>query len=132
MASKLDLAAILAAVACGVLVIEHGHQIFTDAPMDRSELAAAACPDNDNMPYPAGCLSFLQGEPASPVPRGRTAERTPATASVAPKQIAQSIAPGAECPALDSVPYSASCIAFMTGWFWQPNTFETAAGTARP
>jgi hypothetical protein len=100
--------------------------------MDRSDLAAAACPDNDNMPYPAGCVSFLQGEPASQVRRGRTAERTPATPSVAPKQTAQSIAPAAECPAIDSVPYSASCIAFMTGWFWQPNTSDTAAVTARP
>jgi len=132
MASKLDLAAILVAVACGVIVIEHGHQIFTDAPgrMDRSDLAAAGCPDNDNMPYPASCLSFLQGAPAPQVRRGLTAERTPATRSVAPKQVAESIAPGAECPARDSVPYSASCIAFMTGWFWQPP--ETVAGTARP
>src|SRR5215470_412940 len=74
MPSKLDLAAILAAVACGVLVIEHGHQIFTDAPagMDRPDLAVAACPDNDNMPYPASCLSFLQGEPALQIRRGRT------------------------------------------------------------
>ena len=55
MASKLDLAAIVAA-ACGMLSIEHGNHIFTDVPTrtERSALPAAAdCPDNDNMPYPA-------------------------------------------------------------------------------
>jgi len=40
----------------------------------------------------------------------------------------ESILPEAECPAKDTVPYSASCIAFLTGWFWQPNnTSESAA-----
>ena len=63
MASKLDLAAIVAA-ACAMLSIEHGNYIFTDVPArtDRSALAAAECPDNDNMPYPASCLIFLGGE----------------------------------------------------------------------
>jgi hypothetical protein len=27
----------------------------------RADLSAAACPVNDNMPYPADCLSFLSG-----------------------------------------------------------------------
>jgi hypothetical protein len=134
MASKLDLAAILAAIACGVLIIEHAHQTFTDLPMrtERSNLAAAACPDNDNMPYSAGCLAFLEGELPSQVRRGRAAERAPAAPSVASKQIDASIAPEAECPAMDNVPYSASCIAFLSGWFWQPNTSESAIGAARP
>jgi hypothetical protein len=46
-----------------MLSIEHGNHIFTDAPTrtERSALAAAAdCPDNDNMPYSASCLIFLE------------------------------------------------------------------------
>ena len=64
-ASKLDLAAIVAAV-CGMLSIEHGNHIFTDAPTrtERSALPAAAdCPDNDNMPY-SGELPYIFGEKA--------------------------------------------------------------------
>jgi hypothetical protein len=127
MASKLDLAAILAAIVCWVLSIEHGNHIFTDLPTrtERSDLAAA-CPDNDNMPYPASCLAFLESEFASQVRRGRAVERAPTAQSVALKQIDESISLGAECPATDTVPYSASCIAFLTGWFWQPNTSERA------
>jgi hypothetical protein len=63
MASKLDLAAIVAA-ACGMLSIEHGNHIFTDVPVrtERSALEAAAeCSDNDNMPYTANCLIFWRG-----------------------------------------------------------------------
>ena len=58
MASKLELAAIVAA-ACGMLSIEHGNHIFTDVSTrtERSPLAAADCPDNDSLPYPASCLA---------------------------------------------------------------------------
>src|ERR1700704_1181125 len=68
MASKLELAAIVAA-ACGMLSIEHGNHIFTDVSTrtERSPLAAADCPDNDSLPYPASCLIFLEGKLASDV-----------------------------------------------------------------
>ena len=68
MASKLELAAILAA-ACGMLSIEHGNHTFTNAPTrtERSALAAADCPDNDSMPYPASCLIFLDAKLESDV-----------------------------------------------------------------
>jgi hypothetical protein len=60
--SKVDLAVIAAAVAAGALWIEHRHHVVIDAPA-RAELAsvapAAACPDNDNVPYSAGCIVFL-------------------------------------------------------------------------
>jgi len=60
--SKFDLAVIVAAVAGGALWIEQRHHIVIDAPA-RAELAssapAAACPDNDNVPYSAGCIVFL-------------------------------------------------------------------------
>jgi hypothetical protein len=28
---------------------------------------------------------------------------------------------GPKCPANDTMPYGTRCIAFLTGWFWQPN-----------
>jgi hypothetical protein len=120
MASKLELAAIVVA-ACGMLSIEHGNHIFTDGPTrtERPALAAADCPDNDSMPYPARCLMFLEGKLAFEV-RHRGAAGTGAVAQPAAAKQDESILPGAECPANDTVPYSAGCIAFLTGWFWQP------------
>ena len=103
-ASKLDLAAIVAAV-CGMLSIEHGNHIFTDAPTrtERSALAAAAdCPDNDNMPYSASCLIFLERKleirGAAP---GCGRERRRGTACAVKQH--ESISPGVECPAKDTV-----------------------------
>jgi hypothetical protein len=60
--SQFDLAVIVAAVAGGALWIEHRHHVVIDAPAS-AELAAhapaTACPDNDNVPYSAGCIVFL-------------------------------------------------------------------------
>ena len=131
MASKLELAAIVAA-ACGMLSIEQGNHIFTDVSTrtERSPLAAADCPDNDSLPYPASCLMFLEGKLASDV-RHRSAapecgrESRPGTPAAVKQD--ESILPEAECPAKDTVPYSASCIAFLTGWFWQPNNTSESA-----
>jgi hypothetical protein len=66
--SKLDLAVIVVAVVGAVLWIEHGHRIVIDAPphTDLASLApAAACPDNDTVPYSAGCIAFLEGGSAT-------------------------------------------------------------------
>jgi hypothetical protein len=129
MASKLDLAAIVVA-ACGMLSIEQGNHIFTDAPTrtDRLALAAAAdCPDNGNMPYPASCIMFLEGKPAAQRPP--VGERRAARQPVAMKQD-EWMSPGARCPANDTAPYSARCIACLTGWFWQPVAWERAASAA--
>lgn len=120
MASKLELAAILAA-ACGMLSIEHGNHTFTNAPTrtERSALAAADCPGNDSMPYPESCLTFLDAKLESDVRHLDAAGKSALAQPDAVKQD-ESILPDAECPAKDTVPYSASCIAFLTGWFWQP------------
>jgi hypothetical protein len=66
--SKLGLAVIVVAVVGGALWVEHGHRIDIEAPApaDFASLArAAACPDNDTMPYSASCIAFLEGAPAS-------------------------------------------------------------------
>jgi hypothetical protein len=60
--SKFDLAVIVAAVAGGALWIEHRHRVVIDAPASAqlaAQAPAAACPDNDNVPYSAGCIVFL-------------------------------------------------------------------------
>ena len=62
MVSKLDLAVTIAAIVGGALWIEQRHHIVIDAP-SRAEIdtraPAAACPDNDDVPYSAGCIVFL-------------------------------------------------------------------------
>jgi hypothetical protein len=62
---KLDVAIILAAIAAMVLIIEHKQQIYTDAPVRPSSSVltqtAAACPDQDNVPYTPDCIAFLTG-----------------------------------------------------------------------
>jgi hypothetical protein len=66
--SQLHLAVIVVSVVGAVLWIEHGHRVVIDAPAhtDLASLApAAACPDNDTMPYSASCIAFLQGGPAA-------------------------------------------------------------------
>jgi hypothetical protein len=81
--SKFDLAVIVAAVAGGALWIEHRHHVVIDAPAS-TELAswapAAACPDNDNVPYSAGCIVFLGSSYLSGMNwQANAAERAPAT-----------------------------------------------------
>ena len=66
--SKLGLAVIFVATVSAALWIEHGHRIVIEAapPADLASLArAAACPDNDTMPYSASCIAFLEGAPSS-------------------------------------------------------------------
>ncbi len=130
MTSKLELAVIAAAIACGLLIIERGHHIVVDVPTraERSALAAAAaCPDNDTMPYPASCLAFLKGNRVSEVGRRRGAETALVAQLVVVKPIDGPPPPGTACPVTDNAPYSASCIAFLSGWFWQPHASDNAA-----
>jgi len=122
---KLVRVAIAASIAGAVLWIEHGHRTVTDAPTptELDVLAAArVCPDNENMPYTANCLAFLQGSaPAETEGRPHAAERAAAAQPPAAKDAkSTSVTAPAACADTDTVPYTASCIAFMTGWFWRP------------
>jgi hypothetical protein len=114
--SKLDVAVIVASIAGAVLCMEHAHRIVTDAPtsVDRDvHAAAAACPDNENVPYSKTCIDFMQGDSVATDLRWRVR----ATEHALPD------APGQACPPNnENVPYSATCIKFMSGWFWRPNT----------
>jgi hypothetical protein len=113
--SKLDFAIAVALVAGCAFWIERGQHVVIDAPT-QSELAAAAvaaaaCPDNDTIPYSVNCILYMSGtnwraysaETATPEsPPGRPAEVSPPTGS-------------SPCPDRDTVPYSDSCIAYMQG-----------------
>jgi hypothetical protein len=122
---KLGQVAIVVAIAGAALWIEHGHRIVTDAPTptELDALAAArACPDNENMPYTTRCLAFLQGSAAAETRGGPNAPKRVLTEQPAAANNAEltSVSPRPACADNDSTPYSASCIAFMTGWFWRP------------
>jgi hypothetical protein len=62
--SKFELTVVAATIVGAALWIEHGHRIVIDAPAQAdlaSRAPAPACPDNDNVPYSASCIAFLQG-----------------------------------------------------------------------
>jgi hypothetical protein len=113
MASKLDVAVIVALAAGCALWIEQGHRVVIDAPT-QSELAAAAaaaeaaaaCPRNDDVPYSANCLAFLFGP-----------NWQPNVAAPAPPPLAELTLPGSPppCPDRDNVPYDAGCLAYLQG-----------------
>jgi hypothetical protein len=134
MVSKFDLAAIFAAMACLALSIENRHHFLTDAPGSAEQWApkaAAPCPDNDSRPYPANCLEFMEGKIASEMRRPVAAQRSATVPPSAVKRI-ELISSEVACPDRDDVPYSASCLAFMTGWYWRPNELEVPTGAVRP
>lgn len=116
--SKSDLAAITTVLAC-VVWLDHGQHVFTDAASSTElSVAAAACPENDTMPYNARCLAFLEGSDSA-----RTWRAGPAVAVVryAPADAGRAYGfPGGGCPVNDNMPYSASCLRFLSGLQWQP------------
>ncbi len=83
--SKIDLLVIVAVIFGGALWIEQGHRVVIDAPTPvelASSAPPAACPDNDNVPYSAGCLRFLSGGHLSGTAwQANAAERAAARAS---------------------------------------------------
>jgi hypothetical protein len=124
--SKLDLAVIVASIAGALLWIEHGHRVGTDAPTSaelEARAGASACPESENMPYTARCLAFLKGSTASEM-HGlpNVAETAPARHSAAATGHELTPVSAQACAENDTAPYAASCIAFMSGWFWRPDT----------
>jgi hypothetical protein len=71
--SKLDLAIIAAVLIGGAVLIEGGHRVVIDAPAqaDAAIRVPAACPDNDNVPYSAACIAFLEGRAPGGVVSGK-------------------------------------------------------------
>jgi hypothetical protein len=113
MVLRLDLAVSVAVIVGSVLWIEHGRRFDIEAPTDAISLASVAvCPDHENTPYNAACITFMQGDVA-PDDRWRVnvTKGIPATQRSGPA-----------CPANnENVPYTMDCIRFLSGYFWQPN-----------
>ena len=66
MALKFDLAFVVVSIAIAVLWIEHGHRVVIDAPAHAAAYGLVPpCPENDNMPYSASCIAFLEGRLAT-------------------------------------------------------------------
>jgi hypothetical protein len=107
-------------VAAGTLWIEHGHRISIAAPTAAEAPAASACPDNDSVPFSADCIAFIDGGASA---AARTPVSAMTSASAAPptaRLYAEVHAPA--CPlSNENSPYSARCIKFLSGWYWQPN-----------
>jgi uncharacterized membrane protein len=76
-AGKLNLV-ILAAVAGGMVWVEHSHRITAEAtaPADVASGNAAICPENESAPFSADCMTFIQGGAGPNVdPRANAADR---------------------------------------------------------
>jgi type II secretory pathway component PulL len=117
--SRLDLL-VVAAVACGVIWIEHEHRINV---MPTAEEAAAseasACPDNDSIPFSADCIAFIRSAGSTAVRTRRSAAMIASAASTDAPGRADLHTPA--CPASnENAPYSAKCLKFLSGWFWHP------------
>jgi hypothetical protein len=122
---KLDLAVIVASIAGAVLWIEHGHRIDMGTPTGETFTSplGTVCPDNENVPYNTDCIVFMHGAGASNMPwRANAAGRSPAEQPSPSKNVELTeVASGSACADNDNMPYTARCVAFITGWFWRPN-----------
>jgi hypothetical protein len=124
--SKID-AAIVAIVAVGMLWIEHGHRVViaTPAAAEAAQPAASVCPDTDNVPFSADCIKYIDGGVSPDIHTRMKALLSGSTAPAVAHDRADSDAPA--CPSSnENAPYSAACIRFMSGWFWQADATEGA------
>jgi hypothetical protein len=124
--SKLHLA-IVAVTASGMLWIEHGNRIViaTPAAAEAVPAAASVCPDTDDVPFSADCLAFIDG---GVLPDLHSRLRPAAsTAAISPMARARAELHAPACPSSnENAPYSAECIEFLSGWYWQANPTENA------
>ena len=111
--------AIVAAVAVGMLWVEHDHRIVVATPGSADDTpTTAACPDSDSVPFSADCIAFIEGDASSNI-RAIGAARPP---DVTHERHAQTNPVSPACPVSnENAPYSARCIKFLSGWYWQPN-----------
>jgi len=116
--SKVDVA-LFAAMAFGALLIENGHRIAIVAPEPVERAAqqpAAACPDNDKVPYSTECLNFMKGATELGMRwRIRAEPQLAVPQTNRPVPLERPVTSATACPMNDSVPYSSRCIAFLNG-----------------
>jgi hypothetical protein len=117
---QLDLMAV-ALIAFACIGIENRNQ-GTDLLAGRH--ASAVCPENESTPYGRECFELIAGVfnfdmrwPATPANSISTAPPTTPRRRGEPS--------GSPCPGNnENVPYAPSCIKFLSGWFWHPNSIE--------
>ena len=119
MLSKLDLV-VVAAVAGGMLWIEHDHRINVMPTADAvAGPDASACPDNDSIPFSADCIAFIRGGVTPAVRAWASAAISASAASPDTQGRAELHAPACP-PSNENGPYSAKCLRFLSGWYWHP------------
>jgi hypothetical protein len=114
--SKLDLA-VTAALAVGLLWIEHEHRIIlaTPAAAEAAVSAASVCPETDDVPFSADCIAFIDG---GVLPNVRSEPNTDGAAALSDAQQRAELHRPA-CPSSnENAPYSADCIKFLSGPYW--------------
>ena len=118
--SKLDLV-VLAAVGGGMLWIEHGHRINIAPPTaaEVADPAAAVCPDSDSVPFSADCIALIGGGRDIGV---RSSENAAASTPAAPVGLTAPACPSNN----ENRPYSAQCLRYLSGWFWQADPTKAA------
>jgi len=124
--SKLDLA-IVAVVAGGMLWIEHEHRIIiaTPAAAEVAPADASVCPTTDDVPFSADCIAFIDNGVLPTIHARVSAAASTLAAATDPLGPADVRAPA--CPSSnENAPYSANCIKFLSGWYWQANPTENA------
>lgn len=115
--SKVDLA-VVAAVAVGLLWVEHEHRIFIGTPAAAEAVPApqSACPDKDSVPFGADCIAFIGGGVLS------SAHALPGAPALSTDTPGRADLQAPACPpSNENAPYSARCIKFLSGWYWQAN-----------
>ncbi len=120
--------AIVTVLAAGMLWIEHGHRIVvaTPAAAKTAQPGASLCPDTDDVPYSVDCIRFIDGGVLPEIhPRKNVAVSEPVTASDAHGRV--DLHASACPPSNENAPYSAACIRFISGWFWQADSAEDAS-----
>jgi hypothetical protein len=124
--SKLDLA-LVAVVAAGMLWLEHDHRVFigTPAAAEAAPPAASVCPDTDDVPFSADCIKLIDGGVLPDIHVGLSAAGSAPAVSPDPQERA-ALHASACPPSNENAPYSADCIKFLSGWYWQAYPTENA------
>jgi hypothetical protein len=124
--SKLDLA-LVAVVAAGMLWFEHDHRVFVGTPAAAAATppAASVCPDTDDVPFSADCIKFIDGGELPDMHARMSAAAVAPAVSPHARGRADLLAPACP-PSNENAPYSADCIKFLSGWYWQPDPSESA------
>jgi hypothetical protein len=124
--SRFDLA-LVTVIAAGLLWIEHEHRIIiaTPAAAEIAPPAASVCPDTDDVPFSADCIKFIDGGVLPDIHLPASAASSATAASPDAHGRAELHAPACP-PSNENASYSADCIQFLSGWYWQAIPTESA------